>query len=434
MKMATTAQSAQSKMGATEQLVRFLVDTDYSHLSETARERAKELVLDFARAALGGGTSPLGKIVLDRIKGVGARAEASVIGGKFRTTTAYAAYANAVVEHAPELEAVGSVGPNVAQNIAAVLALGEKLKAPGWKVIESIVLGFEIQARVWNGAIAGASSRGWVLPFNNVGAVASACKILGLDVDTARSAFGIALGNAGGVSSQENLAHYLQLGVPAFAAVQAAEYAAKGVTANRDILEAPGGFCDQFAGKGGADFGRMTRELTEASAIIPPGTHIKKYPCCYLAHSSIDATLELVREHDIPYEDIQSVEVEINKANQSLMKYSEPTNGHEARFSFEHVLGVAILDRDVWLPSLTDSSVSSQRYRDARAKVKVIFHPEWSPGLDAAFHVPVTIRLQNGKVYSKEITKPSEPSKDDVIRTYKELAQPILKKDEIDRS
>src|ERR1700739_944442 len=149
MKMATTAQSAQSKkMGTTEQLVRFLVDTDYSHLSEAARERAKELVLDFARAALGGGASPLGTIVLERIKGVGARAEASVIGGKFRTSTAYAAYANAVLDHAPELEAVGTAGPNISQDIAAALALGEKLKAPGWKVIESIVVGFEIQARV----------------------------------------------------------------------------------------------------------------------------------------------------------------------------------------------------------------------------------------------------------------------------------------------
>src|SRR5216683_6548519 len=341
MKMATTAQSAQSKTGTTKQLVQFLVDTDYSHLSEAAGERAKELVLDFARAALGGGTSPLGKIVMDRIKGAGARAVASVIGGKFRTTTAHAAYANAVLDHAPELEAVGTIGPNVAQNIAAVLALGEKLKAPGSKVIESIVVGFEVQARVWNGAIAGASSRGWVLPFNNVGAVASACKILGLDVDTARSAFGIALGNAGGVSSQENLAHYLQLGVPAFAAVQAAEYAAKGVTANRDILEAPAGFCDQFAGKGGADFGRMTRELTGASAILPPGTHIKKYPCCYLAHAAIDATLELMSQNKVLYDDIESVQVEINKANQSMMKYDEPTNGHQARFSFEHVLGVS---------------------------------------------------------------------------------------------
>jgi 2-methylcitrate dehydratase PrpD len=176
------------KMGTTEQLVQFLVETDYPHLSTEAGERAKELVLDFVRASLGGATSSLGKIVLERIKSVGALTDASVIGGKFKTTTAYAAYANAVVDHAPELEAVGSVGPNVAQNIAAVLALGEKLKAPGWKVIESIVLGFEIQARVWNGAIAGASSRGWVLPFNYVGAVSAACKTLDLDVDTARSA------------------------------------------------------------------------------------------------------------------------------------------------------------------------------------------------------------------------------------------------------
>jgi 2-methylcitrate dehydratase PrpD len=162
----------------------------------------------------------------------------------------------------------------------------------------------------------------------------------------------------------------------------------------------------------------MTRDLTGASAIVPPGTHIKKYPCCYLAHGPIDATLELVKDNGISYEEIETVEVEVNKATQSMMQYSEPTNGHEARFSFEGVLGVAILDRDVWLPALTDS----------------IFHPEWSPGLDAAFHIPVTIRLQNGKVYSKEVAKPTEPSQDEVIRTYKELAEPILKKDEIDRS
>jgi hypothetical protein len=37
-------------------------------------------------------------------------------------------------------------------------------------------------------------------------------------------------------------------------------------------------------------------------------------------------------------------------------------------------------------------------------------------------------------VYSKEVAKPTEPSKDEVITTYKELAEPILKKGEIDRS
>ena len=141
-----------------------------------------------------------------------------------------------------------------------------------------------------------------------------------------------------------------------------------------------------------------------------------------------------MRDNDIPYEDIEAVEVEINKANQSMMKYAEPTNGHEARFSFEQLLGAAILDRDVWLPSLTDSSLSRQRYREARAKVKVIFHPEWSPGLDAAFRTPVTIRLRNGKVYSKEASTAMEPSREEVIRTYRGLAEPILEMNDIDRS
>ena len=59
--MATTEQSAHVKTGTTEQLVSVLGYTDYSHLSEAAREKAKELVLDFARAALGGAQVPLAK-------------------------------------------------------------------------------------------------------------------------------------------------------------------------------------------------------------------------------------------------------------------------------------------------------------------------------------------------------------------------------------
>ena len=193
-----------------------------------------------------------------------------------------------------------------------------------------------------------------VLPFNQpLGPCPQLVRYWTWMLKLQRAALGIALGNAGGVNPQENFSHYLQLGVPAFSAVQAAEYAANGVTANSAMLEAPQGFCDQFAGQGGADFSRMTRDLTGASAIVPPGTHIKKYPCCYLGHGAIEATLELVKDNGISYEEIETVEVEVNKATQSMMQYSKPTNGHEARFSFEGVLGVAILDRAVWLPLLS---------------------------------------------------------------------------------
>src|SRR5260370_17036884 len=97
-----------------------------------------------------------------------------------------------------------------------------------------------------NGSIAAAYSRGWVLPFNHVGAVSSACKILDLDVETARAALGIALGNAGGVNPQENFSHYLQLGVPAFSAVQTAKNTANGGTGKSSLPEGPHGFFVQF--------------------------------------------------------------------------------------------------------------------------------------------------------------------------------------------
>jgi len=91
------------------------------------------------------------------------------------------------------------------------------------------------------------------------------------------------------------------------------------------------------------------------------------------------------------------------------------------------VLGVAILDRDVWLPALTDSSVSSQRYRDARAKVKVIFILN---GRLFRCRIPHSCYYPppDGKGVLKEVAKPTEPSQDEVIRTYKELAEPILKR------
>jgi len=421
-------------MSVTEKLSSFLVATMYDDLPAGSVERAKKLVLDFVRSSFGGCGTRVSNIVTDHIKEIGARAEASVIGKKFRTTASYAAYANAVLDHALELEAVGTIGPNTAQDIAVALSLGEKAGLPGRKVLEGIVLGYELQARAWNGAIAAASTKGWVLPFNYVGAVATASKMLDLDVNQTRAALGICLSESSGMNCQAgSMAHYFAFAYPAYSGIEAAEYAKLGVDSNAEILETAQGFCDQFAGEGEADFERMTEGLGDTYWITPPATYIKRYPCCYLSHSAVCAVLDLLEQNNITYEDIEGVQVEANKAILSWLRYSDPRTPDEARFSFEHILGAAIRDRQVSGQSFTESTISSQKYREARAKITVVSHLEWPASL-AGSRTPVTIKLKSGEMYCKEVEKPVEATTEELLKAYREMSEPFLSRELAERS
>jgi 2-methylcitrate dehydratase PrpD len=287
---------------------------------------------------------------------------------------------------------------------------------------------------VGGSSLAGVSKKGRISIFNHIGAVAAASKLMKLDPYRTRMALGIAAFQAGGlIANVGTMAHVLELAAAGRDGIEAAELAKRGATSHPDILETPQGFCDALIEEGGYDIPKMTRDLGKTYQIVDPGISIKKYPCCYRSHRALDAFFDLMAEHHLSYDQIERVVVDLNLYDSYLMKFLDPKTGEEAKFSYPHILGTAVMKGKVWLDSFTDESATDRRYQEARKRVDVVIHPEWPPGrVDA--RTPVTIRLKDGRSFSKEVQTPREPDLDQMLQQYRQAADGLLAADQTEKS
>jgi len=422
-------------MGVTEELTTFLSRIHFRDFPAEVVNRGKDLVIDFIGGALGGSQTHVAQILTEYVTEKGSKPEAGVIGRDIKTTAAYASYLNGSFNHATELESVSQrTSPNPLAVIAASLAIAEKMGLSGSEALEGLILGFEIQGRVGGSSLLGVSKKGRISIFNHLGAAAAASKLMKLDSYQTRMALGIAAFQAGGlIANVGTMAHVLELAVAARDGIEAAELAKRGLTSHPDILETPQGFCDALIEEGGYDVGKMTKNLGNTFQIVNPGISIKKYPCCYRSHRALDALFDITAEHHISYSGIDRVVVDLNLYDSYLMKFPEPKNGEEAKFSYPHILGTAILKGRVWLDSFSDESVADHRYHEARKKIDVIIHHEWPPGrVDA--RTPVTVKLKDGRIFSKEISTPREPTLNQLLDRYRKAAEGVLPTDQTEKS
>ena len=423
-------------MGVTEKLADFVVGRSFADLPKEAVGRAKELILDAVGTAILGSGTPVSKIIANYSKETGCAPEATVVGGGFKTSVTWASLNNATSSHSTELEADSiKGGPVPLHTIFASLAVGEKFGLSGQAVLEGFILGFELQGRIYD-ATPGMSKRGFLGAnvCGCLGAAAVAAKMLKLDAHQIRTALGIAASQAGSIRQQVGtLTHFIEFGIYSRNGVESALLAKAGITALTDVIENPLGLCHLFAGEGNYDLEEMTKGIGDPFQIVSPGVHIKKYPCCFRTHRAVDVVLELMSEYNSSYEDVAAVEVDVNQYDFSILRYPEPKSGEEARFSMPHCVGAALLEGKVEPKTFTDECVAAPKFMEARSKVKVILHPEWPPERGSS-HTPVTIRLRDGRAYSREFDEPRNLAGDELTARYRTCAESVLGREEIERS
>lgn len=422
-------------MGITEELTGFAVETQFGDFSPDLVDRAKVLIFDFVGGAVAGINTKAGLLVSEYVKEMSAKPEAGVIGKNFKTTAGYAAYLNGVFNHATEIESVSQLTtPNILPVISASLSVGEKVNASGKKVLEGVILGFEVQGRVGGAALASTSKRGRISVFNHLGTSVAAAKIMSHDRRELRMALGIAAFQGSGlIATVGTTAHVLELPVSCRDGIEAAELAKKGATSHEDIIETPQGFLDAVVGQGGYDLKKMTEGLGRKYQIIDPGLSMKKYPCCNRAQRTLDGLLDILAEHNIGYDEIEKVIVDINTYDSYLMKYPDPKTEDEAKFSLPYALGVGILKGKVWMDSFTDEAVRDSKIREARNRIEVVIHSDWPVGR-AESRNPVIVKLRDGRIYSKEVAIAREPTMEELLDRYRMAAGEVMGSLQIEKS
>ena len=415
------------------QLAEFAVGTRYVNIPEDVVEFAKSLALKTVAGMVAGAAKPAGRKFARLIRDRRLNEEVGVIGGGFKTSLWEAVQLHQFFAHASELED-DKFGEGFSWDITVIpllFPLAEKLRLSGKALIEAIVVGLEVDARI--GLFP--SDRSGVKVISHTGAVGpavGAAKGLCLGIKETISALGLAMsGPPTLLQAFGTDAHYFQSSLYSLQGIMAAELAKEGMTAYADIAE----FLCDLLGKERVVPAKIVEGLGKEWLFRQIG--IKKYPCCFYTQRAIDAALELRKEHNLSYEQVDTIEVHGGLGDE-IVNRPEPKTLGDLQFSLQHLVGTAMLDGDVNEDHTTDDAVVEPRLKEARSKVKVVIHADWPP---APMTAPsrVVIKTLDGREFSRErmheIGSPEEPlSREQFRELYVKFTGGILPPDQIDRT
>jgi 2-methylcitrate dehydratase PrpD len=133
---------------------------------------------------------------------------------------------------------------------------------------------------------------------------------------------------------------------------------------------------------------------------------VKKYPLCYCTHRAIDGMLDLLREQQVPSEEVSSITVSTSRRNATILRNARPQTGLEAKFSMQFAMASSIIAGRVGLSELTDSFVQRQDVQALLGKVRI--EPDDRPDPKRSGAAPydlVVIDLNGGRrLESRRVT------------------------------
>jgi len=371
----------------TRQLAEFAANTHYQDIPSAVHSQAKLAIADAMGTALAGLNDRAVVLLRELVAAEFQAGQASVFGCDLRLTAAGAALANAASAHALDYDSISlTVSGFVASPVLfALLAVAEEQgSVSGRDLLESFVIGWEVEAAIMRGLGVDHYARGWhsTSTLAHFGAAVAVGRLLKLDAVRMRHAIGIAASEASGVRTMigkecpSNMINAFHVGKAARNGIVAARLAQRGFTAHASVLETEWGFCNSFNGSGNYDLDAMLDGLGNPYDLVDPGLVIKVYPCCGLIHSALDGVLDLKRQHGLDAAQVSRARIAVHELVPRPMCFDRPQTGYQGKFSTPFCIATALREGAVRLAHFTDERVRDPQMQELMARVEMVVHPE----------------------------------------------------------
>lgn len=331
----------------TETLAQRASTLRFEDLTPAALTAAKQCLLDWLGVSIAGRDEELVRILVDERLDAGLTGAAVVIGRSERLALPAAVLVNGAMGHALDYDDVHKSmrGHPSVPVMPVALGLAAHLQLPGADALTAFVAGFETECRV--GALCGHDhyARGFhpTATIGTFGAAAAAGRLLGLDTAQMTVALGAAGTQAAGLKSSFGThCKPLHAGRAAEAGLLAARLAARGFTAQYDILGNEQGFARTQSG----GFDLAAAQADPAGGFHVPRTLFKYHAACFLTHSSIEALKSLRDLHRVTPADVRSVELHVNPGHMKICGIEAPKSGLEIKFSLHMMAAMALAGVD----------------------------------------------------------------------------------------
>ena len=397
----------------TLEVAEYVSGLSYERIPGNVIHRAKEAVVDGLGVMLSGCRSAPAAIVGRYLRGLAVSGNASVVGGKATAPAEFAALANGISGHAHDFDdtqissapdrVYGLLTHPTTPVLAGALAVAEEEEAPGRDFLAAFCAGVEVECKVAEAINpqhykGGFHSTGTLGVF---GAAAAAARLLRLSVEDTRHAIGIAASKSAGIRvAFGTMCKPYHAGAAAENGVVAAKLAQLGYRTDANALDGQWGFF-QVAG-GGSDPELLRGRLGSPYTLVNPGVSIKPYPCGSLAHPSMDTLLELIAEHDVRPDDVEVIRVGTSSNVLNALRYQEPRDELEAKFSIPFCMAILVLERRAGLEEFTDEVVRRPDVVAMMERVRPYLHEGIETMGFQRIRSLIDVELKDGRVLSKE--------------------------------
>lgn len=394
-------------MQVAKELARFVAS---HHVPDEALERAAPLVLDTLAVMLAGGREPgvellASTLAVDRAPG---RIPSFWSDAGYRSDDAALLFGTA--SHVLDYDDVSMLAMCHPSTPVLSALLARPLEGvSGRRLLEAYAVGTEVLIRVGQAM----GFRHYALGFHatatlgTLGSAAACARLAGLDEARTAHAIAIAASMASGLRRNfGSMVKSLHVGLAARNGVTAAGLASAGLDGADNPMEREG-FLHAFSG-GETDRFDDSVVLGAPFALVHPGFEQKRYPCCYMLHKMVEATLHLRRTHVLALEQVASVEVDMPPGGTKPLIHPCPGSGMNALFSAPYAVVAALADGRIDLASFTDSQVMREGLRAKFGRVVVAERsgPPLSGEEIGLAPVTVTVTTQDGRRLSKRVVDP----------------------------
>jgi 2-methylcitrate dehydratase PrpD len=426
-------------MGTTETLAQWIVATTYDDVPASAYEQAKKSILDVLGTAIQGSTTELGRMIIDFTQENGGHPQARVIATSLRTAAASAAFANGALGHAEDFDDLGGIGGHPAIVLTPpALALAEARHLAGRDVLLAWAVGYEVGTRLSTNLH---PDRDWhpTAIFGTMAAAVVASKLLRLDVDRTRMALGIAGSQAAGLRRNfGTMTKPFHPGNAARSGVVAAQLAARGFTADPDIIEGRQGYADNFGGAK-CNLPGVTQHLGKLFHLASEGTRIKPWPCCGGNHQTLTGLLDLLRTETVGADDVALIEhIGPNVPCTGALLRDTVHQGLEGKFCLPYVIAAAVVDGKVDLETFTDKRAQRGDLQAFMARVRLVRNPDVAmrrPHIaDGNPEARLRVHMRDGRVHDVVLPPARHLTGDAVVDKFRANAGVVFDPARVGRS
>jgi 2-methylcitrate dehydratase PrpD len=343
--------------GLTAAIAAFASATAKNAVPDEAIGAAKRAFIDTVGVILAGRGEPAVGLIAGLLADGN---EASAFPGERRLSAGDAALLNGVAGHVLDYDDVAQAGHPSVVLVPAILAAAQRGNASGRDALAAYAIGFEVWSELARREPDPYHYGSWhpTSALGVVAATAALCALAGLDAERSRHALAIAASLASGVIANFGtpMKPY-QAGRAAAGALEAVRLAQAGMTGAVDALEGAHGLLRGLSPKGRVDTDSPTALGEGVWRLVSEGVSVKRYPVCYASHRAIDAAIAMADAHDVKPGEVRSVVARIGRAPAETLRYHDPQGGLEARFSLQHNVAAALVDRAVGFAQLGDDFV-----------------------------------------------------------------------------